>query len=239
MSGVRLVGNDELLRIVGAFGSCGSGKSYAIQRMVARELRRPHGWSFVDLDLNGEIPSRAPALVGSPPLRVFVAHTPDEARVALNRGARFVVVQPGQDVDDSDIPAIADELARHVWEVGGTILVLPEAHVACPEGRGVPPHVARILHRFRHNRGARGNGCGLWYDSQHFSRLSKRVEDETRLFLFHATSTPRDVERIRDLGGPELVRLVDECARRLAAGEKGWHVPVSSMNPRPPFGLNR
>ncbi len=225
--------------IVVSYGAGGSGKSYRIQRMVGAEVRRARGWAFVVLDLNSEWtdPQKNAGLHGQPTIAIARARNANEVRAALAAGARLVVVQPGMDFDDRLVPELANELGQVVtsWRPPptSTVLVLPEAHVACPEGKPVPQFVARILHRFRHF------GCGLWCDTQHPARLSKRVEDEAQQFFFHATSSARDLDRYRDLGGDELVQRVNEACAYFDRKIPGYHVHVSAMRKRGPYRLTR
>lgn len=221
----------------GALGACRTGKTFTLHRHMRRELVKPAGWRFLDVDLNAEVAKgRALGLHGAPAIRVTLADSAGAAASALQSGARLVVVSPGDNFDDANVPAFVDELAGVALSARGVILVVHEAHVSMPEGKTVPPKLAALLHRFGHF------DCGLWYDTQHFARLSKRVEDETQLFLFHGTGSGRDHRRIREFGGDhatELLEAVKACAAKASAGEKGWHIPVDSMNPAPPYRMVR
>lgn len=215
-------------------GACGTGKTFALKTIAAAQLRRRVHWAHLVLDLNNEWPG--------PPGRGLLptyVKTVAGARKALADGRDFVIVRPALEAGDHQRPApwatLANELADVAIKGPPTILILPEAHTAILEGYPVPPHLATILHRFRHP----DVRAGLWVDTQHLRDLAKPVLNEAqRLYLF-STGAPGSIDRAKKLGGPELVAALQEAGRRHDSGSVGWHVQVSPINPRPPFELVR
>lgn len=233
------------MRMLGCFGGCGSGKTERLRRLIAAEQRaaiaRGRGaWVHLVLDLNDEFPGDAAR--GTPRLRCTIVQSVAQARAAMERGDTYVIVRPGIDPDaadaGADVQALADELAAEAIRRRGVILVLPEAHLACPEGKPLAGRLKTIVHRWRHPRVV----CGLWVDTQHFRDLNKEVEDALQLFYFHGTGSVRDLRRIRGVAGehgPELVAVVREAGRLVQQKQPGWHVVVPSMRTGPPYQLRR
>lgn len=225
----------------GFVGTAGSGKTWAMQRLMAATIRQTEGWAFVALDLNAEIPS-AGATRGRPPIRFTRVDTPAAARAAIEDGRRLVCLTPppgaelagGWDARRPYAP-LADELARLAVEAPRpVVVVIPEAHTSCREGYPLPHWVGQIAHRSRHV------GAGCWWDTQHFADVSKDLlrASVSGLYLF-ANAGGSDLERVRRMGGPELVEAVEEAGRRAAKGQPGWHVRLSTLDRRPPYRLTR
>lgn len=232
--------------IRGFVGSCGSGKTWAMQSLVGYALRHGRG-PFLVLDPNGEW---APGALAEPirahggGYRWARCASVDEARACMeleeSKRPRLVIVVPGSidDAEDGDRPLAgpADALARVAIDYPGPAIVcLPEAHTSAREHYPLPPALRSIAHRWRHS----AVNAGCWWDTQHFADVSKDLERASTLLYLFGNAGHADGLKLRQLGGPELVSAVSECGARAAAGEPGWHVRLTTLERRPPFELRR
>lgn len=207
--------------IVGAVGVCRSGKTYGMQRMVAAELRQGASpWRIVILDVNREWPGE-PAR-GAPPIRFVVASSAGQVARALVSGERAVLVRPpfGTVGESARDRAFADDLARvAIQHPGPVALAIPEVHRYLEEGAKAPPHLRTVIHQHRHTR------TGLLWDTQQFADVRKELLRETTYGLrLYAQVHASSLKRVREEYGPRAVALLREAARRMRAGERGWHV---------------
>ncbi len=232
-------------------GACGSGKTYALQSLVANALRARIGWAFIVLDLNSEWPGKPGAS-----LRRAIVHDAAGARAALSPDERtniaglavnprpphaLVLVRPNASSASSG-PVKWGPLVDELAEVAlnnphhpRVCLVISEAHTALKEGYPIPKHIGEIVHRFRHP----SVRAGLWMDTQHWARLSKEALDECVQIYCFATGSPRSLNVLREYGGRELQDAVQRCGALAKDGQPGWHVRISPLHCTPPFQLRR
>lgn len=216
-----------------ALGSCGSGKTFHLMRLVALALRDP-AWSsarFVVLDVAGAGHGRGqwpgePAR-GTPRIRAVVVRSVDQVRDALDAGERYVIVRPALDMRSPD-PAppwhqLAGDLAHVACELRRVVLVLPEAHTSCREGYPLPYAIGEMCHAHRHHQ------VDLWADTQQPQYVKKEllVACET---VYWFASTYRDHRTCRDLFGPEAAAGAARASAERLAGGPGWHVEIPTSH---------
>jgi hypothetical protein len=234
----------------GFYGSCGSGKTFTMKRLVGTACAKGRG-PFVVLDLNDEWAGDSGL---DPAVRAAAGgyrwcRVPDasHAAAAVADGFALVLVQPGATALDlpPDAPhelrmrplaPLADELAGvAIKHPGPAVLVLPEAHMSAREGYPLPPNLRTIAHRWRH----KPVNAGCWWDTQHFADVSKDLERCAAHLYFFGNASAVDLRRIRDLAGDACAAAVLECGKRAAAGEPGYHVRVGTLDRSGPFPLRR
>lgn len=201
-----------------AVGVCGSGKTYALQTIIADEIRRKSDWRILVLDTNGEWPG--PPAIGLPKGTYAGVVTPQGAKRALDAGARAVLVRPASLVGDEEkARELADALAfvatSHLQPV---MLVLPEVHRYAREGKPLPQYLGVIVHQWRHTR------TGLLCDTQHFQDVKKEILRECGTFLLFAQRHHTSLDQIEALAGATVRAQVEEASRRKDGGDPGWCV---------------
>lgn len=130
-------------------------------------------------------------------------------------------------------PANFDAAAEWAMESSGSI-VMPEAHNGAPNAlRTLPPNASRLTTAFRHR------GASLFWDSQRLALINVTLRENTaeNLHVF-ATTGLADRQVLRDMGGYELEAAALEAARRMQAGQPGWHVKLGLVR-LPPYTLER
>lgn len=208
-------------------GLPGSGKTYAIKRELFQHLRAGNPAIVVDRMREwANVPPDIAPIAG-------ICSTVEEAKEALERGARLAVVQPPLNEGETAV----EQAAQWAVEFPGLAgLAIPEAHRAIPK-RGAGYWVGMATTEWRHHNVA------MWCDTQRFSLLNTDLVEIARtpphgaLRLF-AIAGKNDLKAVRELGDEELVDAVVECARRYDEGEPGWHVRLGIVA-RPPYRLVR
>lgn len=226
-------------------GTCGSGKTFTMQTLVAASCRAGRG-PFVVLDLNGEWCPAAGGALAEPFRKVGGSYRWSRAKdgagaaAALAAGHSLVVVHPSRELLEADdappapLAPLADELARVCIDHPTlAILCLPEAHTSAREHYPLPGALRNIAHRHRHI------GTGIWWDTQHFADVSKDLERASTLIYLFGNAGEADKQKIMRIGGKELAEAVAECGARASRGEPGWHVRLDTLSRRPPFELRR
>lgn len=214
-----------------SIGRSGSGKTFGIRRQLYRAARRI---PIVVLDFMGEWTPSPGKIVGLPPElgRVTcVVSSVEKAARYIERGARLAIVQPAQSTEIADV---AEEACAWAWrrnarDVRG--IAIPEAHRVAPQGK-LTPAIQAVITAWRHGRVA------AWLDTQRFALLNRTAIEQATETRIHAVGR-RDRETIaKDFGADELDAALAECARRMRAGQPGWHVKVD-IAADGPFDLER
>lgn len=231
----------------GFVGSCGSGKTWTMQALVAASCRAGRG-PFVVLDLNAEWVPEAGGALAEPIRKVggsyrwSRAKTAEQAAAALAAGHSLVIVHPdratfeAEDAPPAPLAPLADELGRVCIDHPTlAILCLPEAHTSAREHYPLPASLRTIAHRHRHT----AVRAGIWWDTQHFADVSKDLERASGLLYLFANAGHADRLKLQQLGGRELAASIEECGTRASGGAPGWHVRLDTLSRRPPFELRR
>ena len=206
-------------------GVSGSGKTHGLRRQVYRAVLS--GVPVMVLDRMREWTTLPPEVA-----KVAVGVTPESgvqlARAWLDEGARLVIVQT-RDVERDTI--LACEWARDNPKHCG--IALTEVHRAAPNtGAPLPSALEDVALAWRHHH------VSFWCDTQRLSLCNRTFTEQVRELRVHAVGGERDLMRLREMGGAELAQAATECARRLVAGEPGWHVLIRTVA-LPPYELQR
>lgn len=218
-------------------GDSKSGKSYALMCIVAMLI--VEGFRALVLDRTREWADGRGVL--AEPLRaapvdieyVAVAENYSQARDALDKGYKLVIVQPPRpQFNPLAMPTkrermipLGEQLAALAMDVKDIAYVIPEAHRVVPQDQAVGPQMEEVLTAYRHY------GVSVYMDTQRLAALTKMATEQAagetmRLF---AMSGRRDLEVVAAIGGDDLVEAVEECATRKAEGERGWFVEVTPI----------
>lgn len=106
--------------------------------------------------------------------------------------------------------------------------------VACSEAHRVLPNASRLQGAIEDCVTAwRHRNVTLWLDTQRLSLLNRTTTEQATDLRLYAIAGDLDRRTIRASWGGECLDAVDECSRRLGAGDPGWHVPmgVSRLGP--------
>lgn len=214
-----------------SIGRSGSGKTYGIRQQLYRAARRI---PIVALDLMGEWTPKPGVVVGLPRdlARVTcVVSSVEKATRYIERGARLAIVQPPSSTEVTDV---AEEACAWAWRRNASSVrgvAIPEAHRVAPQGK-LSPAIGAVVTAWRHGRVA------AWLDTQRFALLNRTAIEQATETRIHAVGR-RDREAIaKDFGADELNAALAECARRMRAGQPGWHVKVD-IAADGPFDLER
>lgn len=207
-------------------GTCGSGKTYALQEN-ARVAADTSPWSFLVLDVNEEWPdARVWRGFRGRMCRVSSAAN---AKRKLDEGARVVLLTPGMDLEamsgKNPFESIAQDLARIAIEGGPTVLVLPEAHQVVSEGSGpLKGYIKYIVHRWRHAK------ANVWWDTQNPQDVSKEMFRGTTFIAWFASGGWQDDAVLAKVSAEaaKASRFVTEHAEPNGMGCKrpGWHLRI-------------
>ena len=207
-------------------GASRSGKTYAMQTHAKLAARA--GWCILAMDIVDEWPE--PKVWGR--FRHTVTSDIGAAFRCVKAQRPLTIFRPGLRADHREY---AETLATFAKAGPATILCIPEAQKAAPEGPRLTPDIDDLVHRREH----KFVNARLWADTQQLADLKTEVlAGCTRIHLFGGADF-RDGGRIRRWGGRELAEQVRECGRRASGGEKGWHVAIDPLNPAPPYKLER
>ncbi len=205
------------------------GKTHALVKVCeAHALRREKPWTVVVVDVKREMPRHTRHGV--------VVAGPNGATAAAKKGHRLILWTGGKGIGDRPDTNAA---AKWCLERGaGTLLALPEAHIAVPNGPVPPIETVEVLTGYRHR------GLAVILDTQRLVSLSMMARnnlDHARVF---GTTGPRDLAELEAWGGVELAAAARECARRRrpppdGLGQAGWFVPFDPMCSSGPYKLER
>ncbi len=205
------------------------GKTHALVRVAeSHALRKVQPWTVVVVDPKREMPRHTRHGV--------IVSGPRGADEACKRGHRLLIWQGGTGYGDRP-----DTNAACAWVLqrgAGTLLCLPEAHLALPNGPIPPIETVEVLTGYRHR------GLAVILDTQRLVSLSMMARnnlDKARVF---GTTGPRDLAELEAWGGVELSTAARECARRRrpppdGKGEPGWFVDYDPMVSCGPYKLER
>lgn len=219
-------------------GMSASGKTWALQRLAESRARsgsrvlvldRLHEWARLD----GTSPLSVP---------VGVASTNDGVEHFFRQGAVQVLVYKPADIFEStrqDVLSPSDDLLREACTLArfamrhGCTIITPEVHRIAPNGPRLPRMLDEMAGAGRHYGGQ------WWADTQRLALCSTRLRDQVtslRVFSLHGRA---ERKVLRDDYDDEMASSVDECARRHARGEHGWHVLTDPRNRFPPYPIQR
>lgn len=220
-----------------ALGGQKCGKTYGIRARVARLLPRRCWYAFVALDLNCEWPGE--------PLPPDTPHAIATTARGLARAMAhasehpLIIYRPPIDLEATAPVAEAAVIAAKLCIdcPHPCVLILPEAHLSCAEGRPLPPALQALAHRGRHP----DVRTALWADTHHPRDLHKEVLNGAGdgLLELYAQGGASSERRLRAIGGRELVEAINRAGDLVLKGEPGWHVRISGLSVRPPYQLVR
>lgn len=197
-----------------------SGKSHRLQRIVwAAAQRIP----IMILDRTREVKA-APAFLSG---HVVGCKTVAEAVRHFESGKRVVVVH----IDDciNEMERACEWARKHKGTAG---IAMSEAHRAFPNGKPLLPAGDDCITAWAHC------DVAMFLDTQRLAKIDTTVsENASELCLFTCTGT-NDFDRMRDIGGKELVDAVREAGARFDQGQPGWHVKLG-VTRRGPYTLVR
>lgn len=208
-----------------------TGKTHHLDWMLERLHAQPNAPHAIVVDGNGEWPVR-------PLRRPAVICRTIQGAVTEVQSKPLVLWQPERPPNQEDVAELATAVRGQ-----GRLLVCPEVHRYIPSGQmaHMPDPLSDIILSSRH----RNIRTALWGDTQFFSNVHHQFISSGTVHVFGQTGR-NDLERLRQMIGPELVDLVRECARRAAdpshggLGEPGWHVTIGPLNRLPgSFQLRR
>lgn len=214
-----------------ALGTCGSGKSYGIDRDLRIAMEH---MPIVVVDVAGERRKGPPGTV--------LARDVDDAAWQLERGARMAIIRPSP-TDLEDLAGLVEHVFAWAVAQSRDDATCATAGVAVSEGSMVWPNGCRLapstrvaMTQWRHCHVA------TWVDVQRAAELNPTITDLARETRCYAMGGPHEIKRLRAMGGPELVEAVAECMRRFQEGGgargtgQGWHVTLdeSRMGPYVP-----
>ncbi len=209
-----------------AVGVSRSGKTHGVRQQVYRAVRA--GVPTIVLDRMLEW-TQLPADVTRVAVGVSAETGVGLAAEWLAEGARLAIVRT-RDVERDGLLAcewaIADR-AEH------RAVVVPEVHRLAPNnGAPLSQALEDCALAWAHH------GVSLYADTQRLSLCHRTLTEQMRELRVHAVGGDVDLARLRELGGRELSDAAQECARRLVAGEPGWHVSIRTVA-LPPYELRR
>jgi hypothetical protein len=203
------------------FGVSGSGKTYTMQLDVFDAVRA--GVPVLVVDANNEW-KKIP-----PDVRRWArsARSLDDARRAFSGGYRLVVwsLPIGADVGQ----AVEGACRWAIERPGVAGIALAEAHEAAPNiaVTALPPYLRHCATRWRHS------DVAMWLDTQRIAALCHGLTDNARELRIFATVGDIDYNRLRTIGGKELVSAVQVCTQKLSdyttgkdPNGRGWHVKL-------------
>jgi len=201
-------------------GCSGSGKTYALQRAVWRDVQRDT-MRVIVLDRMHEW--------------VRVPQGVTAARHATVEGALLDVTHSVLVVSASreDIRDTAQRAAD--WALRGKDLrgvIIPEAYRAAPSQGRLAPEIEEIACAGRHH------AARLYLDVQRPTMLHPTLREQSEIWRAFAAYSQDDLSLYRAIGGSDLADGVRECGARLTAGQPGWHIELDAAR-RPPFSLRR
>lgn len=202
-------------------GMSGSGKSRELQEQTNDAL--DDGERCVAIDTTGEA-----AREEWWPDAQIVSTIPELAK-GLHRGEELLLFVPARDRQlgpprRDELPSI-EHIAALCLDARDVTLVITEAHMHIGEGAPMGRQVRTLLTQYRHY------DCAVLADTQRFAAVAKPLVSQATALRLFAMAGARDLGVVADIGGNPLVAAVQECARRLAAGEPGWHVVIDARHP--------
>lgn len=207
-------------------GAMGAGKTYAMRGEVLHHVRSGRRTIVIDRmsEWEGVPPEIAPVTVG--------VYSEKDLRSKLETPAMLIVWRPGLGSTET-ATEVACQIACET--PGPTAVAVPEAHAAWPKAFGKDPGEiwrSAVITECRHH------DVAVLADTQRLSRLNTDLVELSRTCRMFAMSGKNDLDRVSDIGGPELVAAVKSCADKLASGEPGWHVQLG-LRRSPPFEIVR
>jgi len=202
-----------------------SGKTFGLRRQVYRAVRA--GVPVLVLDRLREWTALPPDVAA-----VAVGVTPEAgvrgATAWLDGGARLAIVHTRAVESDA---VLACEWARdHAGHAG---VAMSEVHRAAPNtGAPLPEALEDVALAWAHHN------VSFYGDTQRLSLCHRTLTEQMRELRVYAVGGERDLQRLREMGGAKLSEAAQECARRLVAGEPGWHVSIATVA-LPPYELRR
>lgn len=197
-----------------------SGKTYRLRRIYFQAATRI---PLIILDRTREI-TAVPTPLAS---HTAGCDTVKEAIGHLERGKRVVIVRINECVGEMER---ACDWARKQPRTAG--VAMSEAHRAFPLAKPLGPAADDCITAWAHCNVA------MFLDTQRLAKIETTVsENASELCLFTCTGT-NDFDRMRDIGGRELVDAVREAGARFDQGQPGWHVKLG-VTRRGPYTLVR
>lgn len=129
-----------------------------------------------------------------------------------------------------------ERLASWALDTRNLDVVIPEAHMdfALEDELRMGRQTKQLITQYR------SYGIALAVDTQFFASISMKLRKSVNTYrIFGLASGTPDMEQVRKLGGPALVKAIEECAQRHADGEPGWHVYLDPRNPASKIELER
>lgn len=193
-----------------------AGKTFGLRRQVYAAVRagvpvmvldRLREWTALPADLAPLAVGVAPE--GGVPLAVEW----------LAEGARFVIVHT-RDVE-KDILLACEWALTAPQHVG---IATSEVHRAARNtGAPLPEPLEDVALAWAHFN------VSFFCDTQRISLCHRTLTEQMRELRVYATGGDLDLARLREMGGVALADAAKECARRLVAGEPGWHVSIRTV----------
>jgi hypothetical protein len=146
------------------------------------------------------------------------ASTVAQAAARIDAGARLVVISTSENVEE-----MAEQACRWArFYAGRAGVMISEAHHAWPVHKPLGPFAMDCVTAWRHF------DVAMWVDTQRLALLNRTFDLSQTIRVYSAPD--EDADRLRRIGGADLVRAVRECGLRNAPrefggrGEPGWHV---------------
>lgn len=210
-------------------GMSGSGKTVELNEQV-REAVLDEGERGVYVDTAGDDGAALfGELVEERDLWCYCADSIPVVRQRLAQGAHFVLYQPARDRElgppaRGEIPDV-EHLASICLDMRDVFLAITEVHMHVPEAAPIGRQTRTLLTQYRHY------GCSILADTQRFAAVAKPLVSQASALRLFAMAGEADLKVVQDIGGRPLRAAVEEAARRMEAGEPGYHVAIDARHP--------
>lgn len=215
-------------------GGCGSGKSHNMQTQVGAAVRAKE-WAnarFVVFDTCGDWKGGGAGRRGVPRLRIATVDTIAQLERALEAGERYIRFVPREEDAETDPKkarwfSLCGALVNTCLDARRVVMVIPELHESCPEGKGLHPAWVRLAHAYRHR------DCLVWADTQQATYIKKEVFKCFNVVRVFAT-TRDDIKYLAPKLGDRIVPLCERVVEEVvdasgACVNPGWHVRCVRM----------
>lgn len=218
-----------------SIGISRSGKTFGLRRQVYRAVLA--GVPVMVLDRMHEWTSLPPEVAR---VAVGVRSTTGVPLAAawLQEGARLAIVQTSDVAGDALKAAEwakgkVDESLPAIHPANHRGIAITEVHRAAPNtGNPLPELLEDVALAWAHHN------VSFFCDTQRIALCNRTLTEQMRELRVYAVGRGVDSQRLKEMGGPELAAASQECARRLVAGEPGWHVKIRTVA-LPPYELER